>query len=73
VTGVDDRVEVWVTWTGATRSHLGVGGVRPGDVRVGGFPLECGRWAPEAFDVDEMWESPSRRCSHCLRAKAATE
>jgi hypothetical protein len=55
----------WVTWTRATVAHAGIEGVGPGDTRNGGFPLECGRWAPEGFDTELSNAPYGRRCRKC--------
>lgn len=58
----------WVQWTGTTRAHAGIEGVRPDAVRNGSFPLECGRWAPDAWDA-ELWQAPNgRKCERCRKA-----
>ncbi len=50
------RLGCWVRWrTGSrySRAHFGEADRR--DVRNGSFPLACGRWAPDGFDVDELY------------------
>ena len=71
-----ERQIVWVAWQGSSVSHAAVAGVAPGDVRVGSFPLECGRWAPDGFDVsgDGVYTGPAAnikpRCKRCSKAVA---
>lgn len=59
----------WVRWTGATVAHAAPG-VRPADVRLGSFPLACGRWAPDPMDrlVDVRVVEGGRRCRRCEAA-----
>lgn len=74
------RRPLWVTWTAkgrdpytnprAARAHLAAQGAGRGDLRNGGFPLACGRWAPEGWDADIV-ESSAPRCRRCLKAQAA--
>jgi hypothetical protein len=46
----------------------------PGDVTNGGFPLACGRWAPDGFDaqLERTWAS-GRVCRRCAVATRRSE
>lgn len=70
--GVIERQVTWVTWTGKT-AHAVAGRATAGDVRLGGFPVRCGRWAPDPMDngVAPRPDSRARRCKRC--AAAVTE
>jgi hypothetical protein len=61
--------DVWVRWNGSSVRHLAHRGTSIHDVRVGGFPLECGRWAPDGWD-DEIWLELRgvRACVRCSKA-----
>lgn len=71
---------VWVAWQGSTVSHAAPG-VDTRDVRKGSFPLACGRWAPDAWNVDGdgVYCGPAasvkprcRRCDKYLTAAAGS-
>ena len=71
----------WVAWSSRGRggygesnpragvAHAAVRGVAGGDVRNGGFPLACGRWAPDGFDAN-INVSSGQRCRRCEDALA---
>lgn len=43
---------------------------RSNDVRVGSYPLACGRWAPDGWDAN-IHVSHARRCRRCEKALAS--
>ena len=59
----------WVRWRiGSRYSRAHRGEADRGDVRNGSFPLACGRWAPDGFDVDELYaDEGGTRCRACSR------
>ncbi len=64
-----DSIGTWMQWrTGSRYSRAHYAEVFPADVRVGSFPLVCGRWAPDAWDADEVFVTHSgKKCRACLR------
>lgn len=69
----------WVTWS--PRGHdlytnprskvAHATSASPHDVRNGGFPLACGRYAPDGHDAI-ISESSGARCRRCEKALAKT-
>jgi len=50
-----------------SKIHYAIDEVEKGDVRNGGFPLFCGRWAPEGFDAVIMDTNLTITCRHCMK------
>lgn len=69
----------WVSWTSRGRdpysnpkaktAHAAVN-VASGDIGNGGFPLACGRWAPDGMDAYFSASIPLRHCRRCEKALA---
>lgn len=65
----------WVAWQGSTVRHAAP--VDPRDARVGSFPLACGRWAPDGWQVggDGVYAGGAAMvkppCKRCLKAEEA--
>ncbi len=71
---------IWVSWDSNGRdpytnpkskvAHAADSMVRTAsDATCGGFPLACGRWAPDGFDAI-IEQSSKSRCKRCLKALA---
>ncbi len=77
----DTEARIWVTWTSnghdpytnpkATTAHAADTMIRTSeDASQGGFPLACGRWAPDGFDAEIRTSNSSRHCKRCQAAIA---
>jgi hypothetical protein len=68
------RPVVWVWWRARGRESVQhAAHIERQDVRNGGFPLLCGKWAPDGFDADlfPSMTSGGRRCKRCVEAVEA--
>ena len=69
-----DVNDLWVLWTGSGSVHLADSSVKVSEVRGGGIPLACGRFAPEREEARThlVWDLDGhRRCGTCAKIQGS--